>query len=615
MIEQAAIKRATLAAHRAVEELDSASLKELKRIYAQAAEDVAAQIRAHAGGDDTVTLYELRSLLDQLETRLRQLSVDRNAVVDAGLDLAARLGAQPFAASVDSPAAMRAADEALRFVRNFVAEDGLQLSDRIWRLDRGARDTLVNAIEQAVIQGHGAAEAARDFLSRGQPVPLDVQARLDSANAPRLARGAVDQLLTGQGNPLDNAMRLMRTELNRAHGEAYMMSGEDHPDFAGWRFLLSPAHPEPDICDLLSAQNLHGLGQGVYPSREKCPWPAHPNTLSFLEIVFKDEITDADRQGQETPLQALARLTAAQRAGVLGQAKAAVYNAGQLTQGMIRAPWRAVKKRIGQPPPPAAAKALPKVQKPRKDHLALDEIIALGNTRADALIARAAASGRLGEALPGTLLQALRAARTIDAEAKIANGGKGADLVRAVSRLFPDDWTQAADRFGPLYVRGTAGRAWHITLPSASAGRTFSLKGFRFVAQGNDGLIAARDYKSALHEYSHRLQHALPALDDYFQDLHQRRTAGDPLKRLRDLIPGSGYASNEVTREDKYIHVYQGKIYSGGNRYLGKHGAMEVITMAFESVFGNRPDVVEKLVRDDREMFNLVLGVLFHYVP
>lgn len=127
-----------------------------------------------------------------------------------------------------------------------------------------------------------------------------------------------------------------------------MMGGEDHPDFGGWRFLLSPAHPEPDICDLLSRQNLHGLGPGVYPSREKLPWPAHPNTLSFVEIVFKDEIGAADKAGKETPLQALARLTPEQRAGALGKGKADLFDEGRLTQGMIRAPLGAVQQRVGE---------------------------------------------------------------------------------------------------------------------------------------------------------------------------------------------------------------------------------------------------------------------------
>lgn len=57
---------------------------------------------------------------------------------------------------LESSAAMRITDESIRFVRTLIAEDGLQLSDRIWRLDRHARDVATNAIEMAVIQGHGA---------------------------------------------------------------------------------------------------------------------------------------------------------------------------------------------------------------------------------------------------------------------------------------------------------------------------------------------------------------------------------------------------------------------------------------------------------------------------
>lgn len=345
---KAQIKRATLEAQRAVERLDSASMKEIEAAYRTAAEDIARRIKAYAGPDDTLSLQELQSVLAQVQARLQELSNARNTLINVSLERAAELGTEPFFGEVKSAAAMRVSDEALRFVRNFIAEDGLQLSDRIWRIDRGARDAVVNTIEQAVIQGHGAAQAAREFLSRGEPVPLDVQGKLDAGNAPRIAKQATDQLLTGSGTPMDNAMRLMRTEINRAHGEAFMMSGVDHPDFAGWRFILSPSHPKFDVCDLLAKQNLYGLGEGVYPSREKCPWPAHPNTLSFLAIVFKDEITEADKAGKETPTEALARLSPEERVGVLGKSKAEVFDAGLLKQGMIRAPWRAVQDRLAQ---------------------------------------------------------------------------------------------------------------------------------------------------------------------------------------------------------------------------------------------------------------------------
>jgi hypothetical protein len=616
---RAQIKRATLIGQRAIESLDAETQQALIDLYKAQADDIAARIRSHAGPDDNLALQELRSLLVQIEGILRQLAERRDALLAEALGKAADYGARPAlgavldtGAVVASADSMRTSEEALRFVRNFVAADGLQLSDRIWRLDRGARDAVVNAIERAVIQGHGAGQAAREFLSRGEPVPIDIQDRMQSSATRKLIKGATDPLLTGEGSALDNAMRLMRTEINRAHGEAYMMGGEEHPDFGGWRFLLSPAHPKPDICDLLSTQNLHGLGRGVYPSREKLPWPAHPNTLSFVEIVFKDEISDQDKAGKESPLQALARLTPAQRQGVMGKNKAEVFAAGKLTQGMIRAPWRAVQKRIGYVAP--KPKAPPRPPPAPKGQVNLDEILRFGADKGNELLAKARAAGDAAVRLPEILFRDLNLVRSTGAEAKVRGAGRGAELVRNVSRLFPDDWTKAADAFGPLYAKGGAGRGWQATLPATDAGRRIHYKGFTFTAEGNDGMIVAGRYTTAVHEYAHRLQHALPGLDDLFQDVHHRRTAGEPIKSLRSLT-GIAYKRNEVTREDKYINPYQGKIYSGSARYLGKHGAMEVLTMAIESVLGGHPGTLERLLKDDREMFNLVIGALYRYVP
>jgi len=617
MKTRAQIKRATLIGQRAIEKLDAETQQALIDLYKTQAGEIATRIRNHSGPDDNLALQELQQLLGQVQGIMQRLTTERDALLNEAMAKAADYGARPVLGSVMDTGAvvssldsMRVSEDALRFVRNFVAADGLQLSDRIWRIDRGARDAVVNAIESAIIQGQSAAQAAREFLSRGDPVPIDIQDRMQSSATRKLIRGATDPLLTGEGSALDNAMRLMRTEINRAHGEAYMMGGEDHPDFGGWRFLLSPAHPKADICDLLSTQNLHGLGAGVYPSREKTPWPAHPNTLSFVEIVFKDEISAKDKAGKETPLQALARLTPAQRQGVLGKGKAEVFAAGKLTQGMIRAPWRAVQKRIGYVAPKPKAPPRP----PPKGPLDLDGLIGFGADKGHELLAKAQAMGDTAARLPEVLFKDLNLVRSTAAEAKVRGGGRGADLVRNVSRLFPDDWTKAADAFGPLYAKGGAGRGWQSTLPGTKAGQRIHYKGFSFTADGNDGMIVAGRYTTAVHEYAHRLQHALPDLDDLFQELHHRRTAGDPVKSLRSLT-GISYGRNEVAREDKYINPYQGKIYSRSTGYLGKHGAMEVLTMAFESVLGGNPGTLEKLLKDDREMFNLVIGALYRYVP
>lgn len=600
MALQAAIRRATFAAHREVERLDAEALKELQRLYKQAAAEIGSQIRAHAGLADNIALQELRSVLDQVNGRLAMLAQARDGLLDRSLATAATLGTQPYVATavLDVAGAMRVSHEALQFVRAFVADDGLQLSDRIWRLDRGARDAVVNAIEMAVIQGHGASQAAAQFLARGKTVPIEVQDKVSAANAARIAKQVTGQILTGTGTPMDNAMRLFRTEINRAHGEAYMMGGEDIEGFAGWRYLLSPAHPAPDICDLLSTQNLHGLGPGAYPTRQKTPWPAHPNTLSFLEIVFDDEITAADRAGKETPIEALKRLTPEEQKGVLGQGKKAILDAGKLRQGMIRTPLRVVQKRVGIPlAPPTPVQPLPSTRRPPRK--TLDDFILLGATKADELLAQAPASGKTGSAtLSEALYRDLNRVRKTETMAKLKNEGDGADLVRAASRMFPDEWTKAADRFGSLDARYREARAY-----------------YRGMSDGR-GQIQAHNFSSAVHEYTHRLQHALPRLDDFFQDLHHRRTSGEPLRPLRDLLGGRGYAKDEVTREDKYVHPYQGREYSHPSLpYLGKHGALEVMTMAFEDVLGNDARRLADLVAKDREMFNLVIGLLYHYVP
>jgi hypothetical protein len=628
LAEKATIRRATTRAQRDMDRLDADSLKALKEIYEEAGKDIRRRIEAAGTEAGNVPLSQLQDLLEQVNARLRLMSSSREQLLDTSLREAALLGITPYtietsgrAPLIDAVARMQIADEALRFVRNFIASDGLQLSDRIWRLDRQARDQIVNAIEQAVIQGHGAGQAARELLMRGQAIPIDLQTKIDDANAARIAREAQMALLSGSGSPMDNAMRVMRTELNRAHGEAYMQGGEDHPDFAGWRFLLSPQHPEFDICDLHAAANLHGLGPGVYPSREKCPWPAHPNTLSYVEIVFSDEISEADRAGKETPMQALERLTPAQQRGVLGVNKYKAFKDGQLRQGMIKAPWKDVRKRIastpGNPsdPPPAPQPPAPQPKpQPRKQDL--DFMISRGGEEAEILIERSRRTDGTvaGDVLLEQLQQRINETRSTKTPAKIQNKGRGAQLVQLASQLFPDDWTKAADRFGPLHVKLSQARGGQVSLPREAAGMRYNIMGFKVTARGGDGFIRTDSFTTAVHEYAHRLQHALPGLDDFFQELHGRRTAGDPLRRLRDLFPRVNYDRSEVTREDKYRHPYQGRIYSNMH-YLGRHGALEVLTMAFEDVLGGQAWRLEELVEKDREMLNLVIGLLLNYVP
>ncbi len=355
---RAAIKRASQQARNGMQQLDAKTVAALIALYTDAADEVRAAIRARVDASDMVPVGQLRDLMRQIEDVIDSLGVRRDALMQHGLESAAVLGARPYTlqgvgatgmaghATLESAAAMRISQEAVHFVQNFAAADGLKLSDRVWRLNQGAKEVLTRSIGQAVVSGWDASRAAAQFMYDGKPVPIDVRQRLYAGKADALVRNA--DLLTGDGGEVWKADRVFRTEINRAHGTAYMAGAEKTPGFVGFRFLLSPRHPKPDICDLLASQNLHGLGAGVYPTAKACPWPAHPNTLSFVEMVFADEVTDADRAGKETPLQAMGRLSADVRDGVMGKTKATYFDQGLLGQGAIRSPLRAVEARLGR---------------------------------------------------------------------------------------------------------------------------------------------------------------------------------------------------------------------------------------------------------------------------
>jgi hypothetical protein len=355
----AAIRRATAAAQAQMHTLDDAAMGELVRIYRAAADDVEGRIRtaAAAGGTGQVELAALAELKRDIEAVLSQLGQARDLLLDSALQQAAELGMRPLTgpglaatgraaqAVVSVGEAAGLVSDAVNFVRTFRAEDGLSLSDRLWRVDRSAKDAVLGTIEQAVVQGWSADKAAAEFLYRGQPVPAATQTAQRAADVANVVRAA-DVLRDDKTGCLAQVERVLRTEINRAHGEAYASGAEKAPGFVGFRFLLSPQHPRHDICDLLAAQNRYGLGPGVYPDRKRTPWPAHPNTLSFIVAVFEEQVTQADRDGQETELQALQRLAPEVRAGVLGQTKATYFDKGLLTRGMIRSPLKRVDQRL-----------------------------------------------------------------------------------------------------------------------------------------------------------------------------------------------------------------------------------------------------------------------------
>lgn len=338
------IRRATRQARGELNTLTEEEVKRLRGSFQRASQEIQQQIDARTARG-RVELSDLRELKGRVEGVLTALSSGNAAQLSSAMSRAVQIGSSPFAGFVNASSLAGASDDALRFVQTYVAADGLQLSDRLWGNSRELRNTITQRLESAIIQGHSASQAALDLVNRGLVPPAELLSKAGQASAANLRRG-VTELLEGKDAVLyRNALRLFRTELNRAHGEAYIRSAAQSEDAAGVRFVLSPNHPRPDICDLHARVNRYGLGPGVYPF-DRHPWPAHPETLSSMEIVFKDELTAEDKGGKENRIEWLKRQPPSVQEGALGsRKKRAALLEGLLTEGQINTPWRILADR------------------------------------------------------------------------------------------------------------------------------------------------------------------------------------------------------------------------------------------------------------------------------
>lgn len=237
----------------------------------------------------------------------------------------------------------------------------------------------------------------------------------------------------------------------------------------------------------------------------------------------------------------------------------------------------------------------------------LDGYIAAGRQIADAMLAAAAGPAERRQ----WLLDRLAADVGTGRAAVTANGGKAAKQLHDASRRYPASWVEATDALGPLRVGGRADPRERGFQWTAKQDGWVKLKRFgtRRVTAG-DGFVWLRlehndPLGNAVHEFAHRVQAAMPQLDEVFQQLHRRRTAADPVEPLARF---GRYDLGERTRKDGYFTPYQGKEYKNG-------GALEVMTMALEAMLGGRDDLLDRMLRVDREMVDLVTGLLYHFKP
>jgi hypothetical protein len=179
--------------------------------------------------------------------------------------------------------------------RNLVASaqertlDGLNLSGRVWRMDREVREAINMKIVSAIVEKQDAFSLAKQleqYLGASEDCPRWTSSRLYGLTKSQIAGGDLQGLIKGDAcdgqGVAYKALRLARTEIQAIHGAATDVQLAASPWVQMERIVLSESHPEPDICDDVISQG--DEGKGIYPVGT-IVLPLHPECLCYKVSV------------------------------------------------------------------------------------------------------------------------------------------------------------------------------------------------------------------------------------------------------------------------------------------------------------------------------------------
>lgn len=180
----------------------------------------------------------------------------------------------------------------LDVAEEYLYGDGLNLSGRIWRIDRETREGINIALLNGIQNQSSAWDIAKDlekFLGAGQDCPRWTSTRLYGMSASEKTT-STKGLLSGKacdGSGVSyKALRLARTEVQKIHNIASDRMMAQQPWIEEEQIHLSAAHPETDICDDIVSGGRDG--QGIYPKGE-IALPLHPECLCRKSAVLMPE--------------------------------------------------------------------------------------------------------------------------------------------------------------------------------------------------------------------------------------------------------------------------------------------------------------------------------------
>ncbi len=171
---------------------------------------------------------------------------------------------------------------ALQLAQQRTWSDGLNLSQRIWRLENGGMQRIRHTLAAGMANRTNAVDLANELerqLGANMDYPRWTEARLRSMTASERARSQDGLIRQNSANPFEergisyNALRLARNEIQYGNHAVTSDIAQHFPGIVGRKSVLSLAHPKLDICDEYAAGGPYGKDANFLPLHPQCVTP------------------------------------------------------------------------------------------------------------------------------------------------------------------------------------------------------------------------------------------------------------------------------------------------------------------------------------------------------
>ena len=189
-------------------------------------------------------------------------------------------------------------------------ENGFTLSDRVWGLTQGIKGHIETYLGAGLAQGKSAVRLAGDlqtYLKRPQSAFRRVRNTKGRLVWSKPAKEYFADNPVGRGvyrSPYKNALRLARTETNKAFAASDFQRRQQLPFVVGVTVHLSGDHDEPDMCDGLAGDYPKGFYFTLWHPQGRCFTTSKKLSRSEFKEYLKTGKIDQRRYTRSVPQKA-----------------------------------------------------------------------------------------------------------------------------------------------------------------------------------------------------------------------------------------------------------------------------------------------------------------------